>query len=133
MIALTFIAVVGSLMVSYTRARAEGLGVECKDGLLARPERVIILAIGLLSGTSIWALALLAVFSHVTAIERMASVWRTTHQPAEQRDHALARQHDTDPATRRLPKKVGANEVREHTVRPVRRSVPPFTGGVHND
>src|SRR5579883_2424904 len=48
MIALIFIAAVGSLMVSYAKARAEGLGLECKTGLLARPERVVILALGLL-------------------------------------------------------------------------------------
>src|SRR5437660_1060005 len=58
LIAFIFIAVVGSLMVSYTKARAEGLGLECKTGLLARPERVIILAIGLLSGTGICMLTL---------------------------------------------------------------------------
>ncbi len=79
MIALIYMAVVGSLMVSYTKARAEGLGLECKTGLLARPERVVILAIGLLSGTSIWALVLLAVFSQVTAIERIVHVWRITN------------------------------------------------------
>ncbi len=79
MIALIYIAVVGSLMVSYTKARAEGLGLECKTGLLARPERVVILAIGLLSGTSIWALMLLAVFSQITAIERIVHVWRITN------------------------------------------------------
>src|SRR6184192_3551385 len=55
MITAIYIAVVGSLMVSYTKARAEGLGLECKTGLLARPERVIILALGLLSGLGIWA------------------------------------------------------------------------------
>src|SRR6266481_1394221 len=81
MITLVFIAVVGSFMVSYAKARAEGLGLECKTGLLARPERVVILALGLLSGTAIWALALLAVFSHVTAIERIVHVWRATRQP----------------------------------------------------
>ena len=86
MIALIFVSVVGSLMVSYTKARAEGLGIECKGGLLARPERVIILAIGLLSNTSIWALAILAVFSNTTALERMISVWRSTRQPIETRD-----------------------------------------------
>jgi CDP-diacylglycerol--glycerol-3-phosphate 3-phosphatidyltransferase len=78
MIALIYIAVVGSLMVSYTKARAEGLGLECKTGLLARPERVVILAIGLLSGTTIWALTLLAILSQVTAIERIAHVQRIT-------------------------------------------------------
>jgi CDP-diacylglycerol--glycerol-3-phosphate 3-phosphatidyltransferase len=55
MIIFIFLAVVGSLLVSYTKARAEGLGIECKTGLLARPERVVILAIGLLSHTGIWA------------------------------------------------------------------------------
>src|SRR5438874_5182742 len=88
MITLIYIAVVGSLMVSYTKARAEGLGLECKTGLLARPERVVILAIGLLTGTVFWALALLAVFSHVTATERIVHIWRITRQafrPSEAR------------------------------------------------
>jgi CDP-diacylglycerol---glycerol-3-phosphate 3-phosphatidyltransferase len=83
MIVFLFIAAVGSLMVSYAKARAEGLGIECKTGLLARPERVVILAIGLLTGTTIWALALLAILSHVTAIERLVYVWRNTRQMQE--------------------------------------------------
>jgi CDP-diacylglycerol--glycerol-3-phosphate 3-phosphatidyltransferase len=82
-IVFIFIAAVGSLMVSYAKARAEGLGIECKTGLLARPERVVILAIGLLTGTTIWALALLAILSHVTAIQRLAHVWRITCQMPE--------------------------------------------------
>ncbi len=40
-----FIAMIGSIMVSYTRARAEGLGIECKDGLMQRPERVITIGV----------------------------------------------------------------------------------------
>ncbi|WP_266206151.1 CDP-alcohol phosphatidyltransferase family protein [Pontibacter kalidii] len=40
-----FIALIGSMMVSYTRARAEGLGVECKGGLMQRPERVVLIGI----------------------------------------------------------------------------------------
>ena len=40
-----FIALIGSMMVSYTRARAEGLGIECKDGLMQRPERVILIGV----------------------------------------------------------------------------------------
>jgi len=82
MITLIYIAVVGSLLVSYTKARAEGLGLECRTGLLARPERVVILALGLLTGATIWALILLAFFSNVTAIERIVHIWRITlHQP----------------------------------------------------
>src|SRR5581483_3272725 len=96
MITFAFIAVVGSLMVSYTKARAEGLGLECKTGLLARPERVVLLAIGLLTHTGIWALALLAVFSNITALERIISVWRTTSQSETNRqEQGHAPQYDT--------------------------------------
>ena len=44
-----FIALIGSMMVSYTRARAEGLGVECKGGLMQRPERVVLLGVSALA------------------------------------------------------------------------------------
>ncbi|HVS96368.1 MAG TPA: DUF4833 domain-containing protein [Puia sp.] len=44
-----FVALIGSMMVSYTRARAEGLGIECKDGLMQRPERVIIIGVSALA------------------------------------------------------------------------------------
>src|SRR6202044_1067699 len=48
-----FVALMGSMMVSYVRARAEGLGIECKDGLMQRPERVIIIGVwGLACGVS---------------------------------------------------------------------------------
>ena len=43
---LTFLAMVGSVMVSYVRARAEGLGIECKVGLMQRPERVVLTSLG---------------------------------------------------------------------------------------
>ncbi|MGI4822056.1 MAG: DUF4833 domain-containing protein [Janthinobacterium lividum] len=46
---VAFIALIGSMMVSYTRARAEGLGVECKGGLMQRPERVVLLGISALA------------------------------------------------------------------------------------
>lgn len=119
MITVIYIAVVGSLMVSYTKARAEGLGLECKTGLLARPERVVILALGLLSGTSIWALALLAVFSQVTAIERIVHVWRITGrvvQPGQAASFSvdvLTKATDTGSDNRHVPTtttKVGTNE-----------------------
>jgi CDP-diacylglycerol--glycerol-3-phosphate 3-phosphatidyltransferase len=44
-----FIALIGSMMVSYVRARAEGLGVECKGGLMQRPERVILIGVSALA------------------------------------------------------------------------------------
>src|ERR1700761_2086428 len=45
---IAFIGMIGSMMVSYTRARAEGLGIECKDGLMQRPERVILIGVSAL-------------------------------------------------------------------------------------
>ena len=44
-----FIALIGSMMVSYTRARAEGLGIECKGGLMQRPERVVTIGVSALA------------------------------------------------------------------------------------
>jgi len=49
MIIFIFLAAINPLRVGYTKARAEGLGVECEAGLFACPKRVVILAIGLLS------------------------------------------------------------------------------------
>ncbi|MCM1032517.1 MAG: CDP-alcohol phosphatidyltransferase family protein [Odoribacter sp.] len=43
---ITFLALIGSVMVSYVRARAEGLGIECKVGFMQRPERVVVTSIG---------------------------------------------------------------------------------------
>jgi CDP-diacylglycerol--glycerol-3-phosphate 3-phosphatidyltransferase len=45
----SFLALIGSMMVSYTRARAEGLGIECKEGLMQRPERVVIIGVSALA------------------------------------------------------------------------------------
>ena len=63
------VAVLGSLMVSYTRARAEALGVECKVGLATRPVRVVLLSIGLVfaKGAGIGDFELLAPAIYVIA------------------------------------------------------------------
>ncbi|WP_126578738.1 CDP-alcohol phosphatidyltransferase family protein [Tengunoibacter tsumagoiensis] len=129
MVLFIFVAMSGSLMVSYTKARAEGLGIECKTGLLARPERVILLAIGLLLNAGIWVLALLAVFTYVTALERILAVWRSSNrQSAEMTNSSYRQQQDTRDRT--LPT-VGINESIEPDVRPVPTSIPPLGGGVH--
>ncbi len=73
-----YLAIVGSLMVSYTRARAEAVGVEGKVGLLARPERVILLSLGLILGWLPFTLAILALFTNFTAIQRIYHVWAQT-------------------------------------------------------
>ena len=75
-IPLVYLSIVGSLMVSYTRARAEALGFKGKAGLLARPERIILLAIGLIVGWISFALGVLAIFTNFTAAQRVYYVWR---------------------------------------------------------
>jgi CDP-diacylglycerol--glycerol-3-phosphate 3-phosphatidyltransferase len=84
-VAAVVVAVLASLMVSYTRARAEALGVACKVGLATRPVRVVILAIGLVlaKGASIGhfqllapAVYVLAVLSAVTVVQRIVYVRR---------------------------------------------------------
>ena len=137
MIILVFIATVGSFMVSYAKARAEGLGLECKTGLLARPERVIILAIGLLIGAVFWALVILAVFSNVTAIERIVHVWRVAGQPVAvtkvRNFSADGHMHETSNSSIHQQMPVGANEGKEPSVPSVHSTMPPFKGGVKQD
>lgn len=77
---VTFAAMIGSVMVSYVRARAEGLGIECKVGLMQRPERVVVTALtAIISGATgnLWWLAggmiLIAVLANITAF------WRILH------------------------------------------------------
>lgn len=74
-LALIYIAIVGSLMVSYTRARAEGLGIQCKTGLLTRFERVALLAIGLIIQQVRVVLWVLAILTNLTAVQRIYHVW----------------------------------------------------------
>lgn len=86
-------AMIGSLLVSYTRARAEGLGESCKVGLLQRPERYVILGFGCMFSVLLARIAapvghvaddallavvlvLLALLIHFTAVQRAVYVWR---------------------------------------------------------
>ncbi len=155
MITAIYIAVVGSLMVSYTKARAEGLGLECKTGLLARPERVIILALGLLSGLGIWAVTLLAIFSQITAVERIIYVWRITAQTVprnagapqmetqvaqnEHNNHTYASDGLTKVKAKDMNQSqpvsptVGTKEVTEPAVLPTPTAIPPLNGGVQQE
>ena len=82
---LVFASVIGSILVSYVRARAEGLQIECKVGLMQRPERIVLLAFGVLAQGLIikylsWesngvilvsVFAFLALTSHITALHRL--------------------------------------------------------------
>lgn len=106
LIPLTYVAAISSLMVSYTRARAEGLGLDGKSGLMARPERVILLAIGLLLGDPkllVWAVGILAVTSTLTSVQRIVAVWRKLMhgQPAsgQMTTHKSSAGHPPAPST----------------------------------
>jgi len=73
---LTFAALAGSIITSYTRARAEGLGIDCKVGAFERPERVVVTIAGLLFGATALAGAviLITVFSWITVLQRIVHV-----------------------------------------------------------
>ncbi|MCM1355519.1 MAG: CDP-alcohol phosphatidyltransferase family protein [Staphylococcus sp.] len=84
---ITFVALVGSIMVSYVRARAEGLGLECKVGFMQRPERVVVTTIGALAtgitgmcvnpedfdaiNVLIVCMTIIAIFANITAFARI--------------------------------------------------------------
>src|SRR5688572_15460009 len=85
-VAATVVVVLGSLMVSYTRARAEALGVECKVGLATRPVRVVIISVGLVfaEGADVLdvrllepAIYVLAVLTSFTVLQRVLHVRRS--------------------------------------------------------
>ena len=73
---IVLLALAGSLMVSYTRARAEAIGESCKVGLAERPERLGVLVVGALLGPDVFRVALwvLAILSHLTALQRIRHV-----------------------------------------------------------
>ncbi|MEX2108014.1 MAG: CDP-alcohol phosphatidyltransferase family protein [Solirubrobacterales bacterium] len=84
--AMCVVAVLGSLMVSYTRARAEALGVECKVGLATRPVRVVLLSIGLIfaKGAGLGDFELLApaiyVIAALTIVTVIQRVWHVRNE-----------------------------------------------------
>ena len=79
-IILIYTSVIGSFLVSYIRARAEALGFDCKVGLLERPERIILVVLGLLSGWTSVMLWALAILTHITALQRLIYVWRQSQE-----------------------------------------------------
>lgn len=113
-----FIAMIGSMMVSYTRARAEGLGIECKDGLMQRPERIILIGISAIAcgitgsyigGDHKWYIKgisfhvletmsiftipifILAILANITAVRRLVTARQKLEELAEKKNA-------TDPA-----------------------------------
>ena len=80
--AILFFALAGSLMVSYVRARAEGLGEECTVGFMQRPERILSIGLGsLIGGTALifvlWSVALL---TNYTVVQRLRYIWKKSRK-----------------------------------------------------
>lgn len=73
---LAFFSLTGSFLVSYIRARAQGLGSDPKNGLLTRVERFIVTSLSLLFGQPIIGLWILAVLTHVTIFQRIWFTWK---------------------------------------------------------
>mgnify|MGYP001606892663 CR=1 FL=1 len=66
---------VGAFLISYARARAEGLGQECKTGIMERPERIILLVFAAMTDWFVPVLLVMFVLTHVTVFQRIYHVW----------------------------------------------------------
>jgi CDP-diacylglycerol---glycerol-3-phosphate 3-phosphatidyltransferase len=82
-VVLTAITMTGTVLVSYTRARAENIIPKCKVGFLERPERVVLIIIGALVNRMAHVLWILAVLSNITVISRMIYTWLETNKPED--------------------------------------------------
>lgn len=99
---ITVVALTGSVITSYARARAEGLGYECKVGVLERPERIAALTLGLLLGYRLLVVVLifLAVATVYTSIQRILHVYRVAsadNRPLEDETPTTPGEPDNDP------------------------------------
>lgn len=82
-VTLVAVAMIGSVMVSYTRARAENLIPSCKVGFLERPERVVLIIIGALADRMEAVLWVIAALSNLTVIHRVVHTWHETRRLGE--------------------------------------------------
>jgi CDP-diacylglycerol--glycerol-3-phosphate 3-phosphatidyltransferase len=80
---LASLALLGSILVSYTRARAESLGVECKVGIMSRPERIILIALGLFFNVLSYAVYILLALTAFTVIQRVVYTYRQLRRETE--------------------------------------------------
>jgi CDP-diacylglycerol--glycerol-3-phosphate 3-phosphatidyltransferase len=77
MVAVAYIALTGSLMVSYTRSRAEALGLSCKVGILTRVERYVVIILSLILNLPEVGIVILAVGTYITVAQR---IWHVRQQ-----------------------------------------------------
>jgi CDP-diacylglycerol--glycerol-3-phosphate 3-phosphatidyltransferase len=79
-VVLTAVVMTGSVMISYTRARAENCIVSCKVGFLERPERIVLIIIGALANRMAPVLWVIAVLSNITVVHRIVHTWHETRK-----------------------------------------------------
>lgn len=77
-VVLVFLAMVASFMVSYIRARGEGLSIRSDVGFMTRPERMVVLVVGMLVGHMLVPLGIIVALSTITAGQRLHHVWSQT-------------------------------------------------------
>ena len=99
-IVLTAVVMTGSVMVSYTRSRAENAIPKCKVGFLERPERVVLLIIGALFDRMAPVLWVIAVLSNLTVIHRMIFTWQESKRLEEAQLRAVPASQDKTPAVK---------------------------------
>ena len=78
-VTLVAVAMIGAVMTSYTRARAENLIPKCKVGFLERPERIVLIIIGAFTGRMAPVLWVITVFSQLTVIHRVVYTYQQSH------------------------------------------------------
>lgn len=83
MLAVAYLAVTGSLMVSYARSRAEALGFQAKMGVMSRVERYVVMVVFLALEMPQIALAILAAFTYFTFFQRMYAVWKQSRETSD--------------------------------------------------
>lgn len=99
------LAMAGSLMVSYTRARAQGLGIDCKVGLMQRGERVLMIGLAALffggesSGLALRVVIItVAILTNLTAFHRIIWIYRHTREPKREKAGVEAKASDPEPS-----------------------------------
>lgn len=95
-IVVTAVVMIGSVLVSYSRARAENLIPTCKVGFLERPERIVLLIIGALFDRMAAVLWVMAVLSNLTVIHRIVHTWKESRQPHEAAEPAIAMEGEVE-------------------------------------
>lgn len=76
-IILTSGSLLGAFMISYIRARAEGLSIKCNVGIMERPERIILISVGCLTGLIFYVMILLFILTYITVLQRFLHVYKS--------------------------------------------------------